>query len=213
MRRLAMSLVAVAFFLLSAPGSPMASRDLPALFPIQQQGKWGFIDRTGKVVISPQFQHAGNFREGRAGVKVRDKFGFIDETGKVVIPPRFDRVEDFAGGLARVQVGGKWGFVDPTGKMVVSPRFTAAGRFSEGRSPVQLSDYLPPLTQVTPLATFPDAKPALGQFLNFFEAGGYHYLTGIINQAIQAFFFDGKKRISGPGHCRGGYREDRQNQE
>jgi hypothetical protein len=137
MRPLAMLLAAVVFFLLPASRSLAAFRGLPALFPIQLQGKWGFIDRTGKVVVSPRFKHAGDFRERRASVQVGDKFGFVDETGKVVIPPQFDRVEDFAGGLARVQVGVKWGFVDPSGKIAVSPRFTAAGKFSEGRAPVQ----------------------------------------------------------------------------
>lgn len=54
MRRLARFSVAMAFFLLSAPGSPVASQEnLPGLFPIQQQGKRGFIDRTGKVIVPP----------------------------------------------------------------------------------------------------------------------------------------------------------------
>jgi hypothetical protein len=51
MRRLARIIVAVASFFLLPAGSLAASRDLPALFPTQQQGKWGFIDRAGKMVI------------------------------------------------------------------------------------------------------------------------------------------------------------------
>jgi hypothetical protein len=83
------------------------------------------LSTTGKVVVSPQFKHAGDFHEGRASVKVGEKLGFVDETGKVVIPPQFDRVEDFAGGLGRVAIGGNaW---TPTKRHL--SRFTAVGIF------------------------------------------------------------------------------------
>ena len=130
MRRVSVFLTAAVFFLALANSSPGASRDLPALFPIKQLGKWGFIDRTGKVIVPPQYAAAGEFHQGRARVKVGDKFGFIDPTGKVVIPPQFDKVAEFSEGLARVEIGGKSGFVDPNGKMVISPRFAKAGNFS-----------------------------------------------------------------------------------
>lgn len=102
-----------------------ASRDLPVLFPIQQQGKWGFIDRTSKVAVPPQFEHTADFHGGRASVKVRDKFGFVNETGNVVIPPQFNQVAEFSEGLARMAIGEKWGFVDVNGKIVISSQFTA----------------------------------------------------------------------------------------
>jgi hypothetical protein len=69
MRRVAVFLTATIFFLSLATSSSGASLDLSALFPIEQNGKWGFIDRSGKVVVSPRFQHAGDFHEGQAGVK------------------------------------------------------------------------------------------------------------------------------------------------
>ena len=82
MRRVAVFLTAAVFFLLLANSSPRASQTLPLLFPIAQQGKWGFLDRTGQVVVPPQFTTAWEFSEGRAGVKIKDQFGFIDQTGK-----------------------------------------------------------------------------------------------------------------------------------
>ncbi len=58
------------------------------LFRIEQNGKWGFIDKTGKVVIEPQFDDAWLFREGGlASVKIGDKHGYIDKTGKYVWEP------------------------------------------------------------------------------------------------------------------------------
>lgn len=133
MRPVAIFLTVAALFLALANSSPGASREFPTLFSIKQNDKWGFIDRTGKVIVPPQFKNAKEFSEGRAGVKVKDKFGFIDQTGKVVIPIQFDKVREFSEGLAAVEIGRKWGFVDKSGKMVISPRFTETGSFHEGR--------------------------------------------------------------------------------
>lgn len=48
-------------------------------------GKYGFIDRTGKLVISCQWKDARDFNDGIAYVQ-DDKgvWKFIDKTGKVV---------------------------------------------------------------------------------------------------------------------------------
>lgn len=56
MRRVSVFLVAAAFFLSLVNSSPGVSLDLPTLFPIKQLGKWGFIDRTGKVIVPSQFE-------------------------------------------------------------------------------------------------------------------------------------------------------------
>src|SRR5690606_37023747 len=41
--------------------------------------RWGFIDRSGNVVIPPQFEDtSGDFNEGLVGVSMDGKWGFID---------------------------------------------------------------------------------------------------------------------------------------
>ena len=65
--------------------------------------KYGFIDKSGKVVIELQFDDAGYFSEGLACVEKDDKYFFIDKSGKVVIEPQFDEVGDFSEGLAKVR--------------------------------------------------------------------------------------------------------------
>ena len=75
--------------------------------------KYGFIDKNGNWAIKPQFDGVGDrFREGLAGVEVKDKWGFIDKTGKFVIPPKFDNVESFEENLTCVQSHGKLGYID-----------------------------------------------------------------------------------------------------
>jgi len=39
--------------------------------PIEVRGKWGFMDRAGKLVIEAKFEDAENFSEGLAPVKVK----------------------------------------------------------------------------------------------------------------------------------------------
>ena len=77
--------------------------------------EWGFVDKTGHYVITPQFRFAGGFSDGLAAVTVGDNWGFIDKTGHYVINPQFNFARSFSEGLAAVRIGdsttGKWGFI------------------------------------------------------------------------------------------------------
>ena len=78
--------------------------------------KFGFIDKTGKVVIPPIYDLAWHFSEGLAGVEKNGKRGFVDKTGKVVIPLIYDSAYSFSEGLAVVGKNGKWEFSGETGR-------------------------------------------------------------------------------------------------
>lgn len=56
---------------------------------VKINGKWGYIDNTGKVQIEPQFEDAKPFSNGLAAVKMNDLWGYIDSTGQIVIDPVF----------------------------------------------------------------------------------------------------------------------------
>lgn len=106
--------------------------------------KWGFIDKTGKIVIPPQFVEVESFSEGLAKVAVinnegKQVWGFIDRTGKMVINPQFADVTNFKNGLAAVSYWtttkstltgsvyhhkSNFGFIDKTGKEVIPPKFS-----------------------------------------------------------------------------------------
>jgi WG containing repeat len=81
---------------------------------------WGFIDKTGKVAIEPQFQGAGSFSEGMAGVEIEGKWGFIDKTGQIVIGLRYDLVNSFSEGVAVVAKGDEVFLIDKTGQTILS---------------------------------------------------------------------------------------------
>src|SRR6476620_6138081 len=75
------------------------------LFPIEKDGKSGFIDRTGKIVIPPQFDNVTGFSEGLALATRNGKKFFIDQNGKVVFEAKFDIIDNFSEGLAAVNIG------------------------------------------------------------------------------------------------------------
>ena len=110
------------------------------LAPARSGGKWGYIDATGKWIIDPQFERAGNFAEGFAQVVVGGQTGYIDSKGNFVINPQYDIGDEFYEGLARVRSGGKWGFIDRKGRVVGDTKFLAAGHFSDGLAPVRTED-------------------------------------------------------------------------
>ena len=72
--------------------------ELVGLFPVYVNGKYGYIDRTGKIVVNPQFDYARDFSDGMAVVGIGDylsqKYGFIDKTGKIGVNPQFDWVQN-----------------------------------------------------------------------------------------------------------------------
>lgn len=100
--------------------------------------KWGFIDKTGKMVVQPQYGLAGDFSEGLAAVSSNDKWGFIDKTGRVVIGFNFDYASEFSDGLSAVMLGNKFGYIDRTGKTVIKPKYTYYSDFSEGLARVRV---------------------------------------------------------------------------
>lgn len=76
------------------------------LYRVQVNGKYGYIDRAGHVVVPPQYSRAEDFSEGLAAVSFDSsypgKWGYIDTNGRFVIAPRFQEAHSFSDGIARV---------------------------------------------------------------------------------------------------------------
>jgi hypothetical protein len=108
--------------------------EINPLFVIKQKGKFGYIYKTGKIAIEPQFDNARSFSEGLAAVQKGKKWGFIDKNGKYVIEPthsNVDNASNFSEGLAFIPNNG---FIDQTGKVVIETQkyVMYADKFSEG---------------------------------------------------------------------------------
>ncbi len=108
---------------------------------IRDRQKYGFIDKTGKVVIEPIYSDARDFHEGYAIVK-ENRWIFIDKTGARLSGP-WSGAKDFSEGLAAVYDGGKelWGFIDKSGNLKIPAEFYKVSSFHDGVCAVKYNSY------------------------------------------------------------------------
>lgn len=108
--------------------------------------KYGFIDKTGKCVINPQFEYAEEFHEGLSCVHIGalglpgGKTGYINHDGEFIIQPQFGWGKSFSEGLAPVSIGNKYGYIDKTGQTIIPIQFDKAYPFSEGLARIQIDE-------------------------------------------------------------------------
>lgn len=113
------------------------------MFPFRDagpDGKWGYIDAKGKVVIKPAYRQADDFVSGLARVTTSDETVYINSHGLWVfnLPDGCDATRRFSEGLAGFSVGlyagkpDKWGYFDRNGKVVIRPKYDRIGDFSGG---------------------------------------------------------------------------------
>jgi WG containing repeat len=112
--------------------------------------KKGYIDRTGKFVIPPQFDYAGEFSEGVAvigmiiGYKRSEggdedavdseivRMGYVNLQGKLIAEPQFYKCEDAHEGRCIVENDDGYGCLDTEGNWIVKPQYWDMQKFSEG---------------------------------------------------------------------------------
>ncbi|MBV8844761.1 MAG: WG repeat-containing protein, partial [Bryobacterales bacterium] len=96
---------------------------------VDWNGKSGFIDDLGELVIPCRFKGLGKFRNGLCSING----GFIDHSGEWLIEPRFLVASNFSEGCAFVSLDGEtFGFIDLRGDTVIRPDFQQCRSFSEG---------------------------------------------------------------------------------
>jgi hypothetical protein len=108
------------------------------LEPYLANGRYGYIDATGKLVIPCHFRSADAFSEGLAYVE-NDKRGFINKAGKYVItlPNGSPSASRFSDGLATINHYGKNSqvvYINKTGQPVLKLTFEMGAPFSNGRA-------------------------------------------------------------------------------
>ena len=63
-------------------------------FKVVLDGKWGFIDETGREICPYKYDWVHDFFKGFAQVRLNGKWGYIDETGREVVPCKYNWVDD-----------------------------------------------------------------------------------------------------------------------
>ena len=89
----------------------------------ESNGKWGFVDEKGKIIIKPRFEAVICFQEGLCPVKLNGKWGFINKKGQIVITPRYGFARGFRNGYSIVVNNGMFGAINKKGEVTVPIKF------------------------------------------------------------------------------------------
>ena len=60
------------------------------IFAATNNGKWGFVDSNGNILLDYQYEKATDLNEyGFAGIKLDGKWGVVNSEGKVILEPQY----------------------------------------------------------------------------------------------------------------------------
>ena len=89
------------------------------LYQIQQNNKFGFIDRNGKEIVEAKYDSVIlDNAESLIAVKFNGLWGFIDKKGEFKIIPQYKDTKGFKDGLAYVKDDNYEGYIDQQGKFI-----------------------------------------------------------------------------------------------
>jgi WG repeat protein len=170
-------------------------------------GKAGYIDRTGKMAIPPQFAFAGDFHNGLARVVLDGRCFIAGDSGeRMGTPPSVPAATSCGGVPDFITARCKEGFIDQNGN--VRFEFEGARDFSEGLAAVSVSGKWGFINTLG----FMTIKPEFDQTREFSEAfaavrqgskWGYIDKTGVTIIPLQ--FTEADSFSSGLAKVNGGY--------
>ncbi len=103
---------------------------------VQKNGKIGYINSKGVLIIPTQFESVTPFVNGFGYVQKSGKFGIINTKGQIISVPQYDEIKPFNENMAAIRIDEKWGFINTKGELVISPQFDAAESFYKGQASV-----------------------------------------------------------------------------
>lgn len=152
------------------PAPPLKAKGSDSLYLFKDNGKWGYLDRNGAIVIPAEFDAAGDFFEGLAPATKGDARGYINTSGRFEILRREEYLGPFRDGLAGVgrnsdvDTAVYTDLIDRQGNSAFDFRFATIRPFSEG------------------LATFglPAASPSARNYLSLIGKFGFVDRAGVV---------------------------------
>jgi hypothetical protein len=99
-------------------------------------GRSGFLDKFGKVVVPALYKEVGFYSEGLSIVEGQQAKTGIDINGNVLFEVDCEWIGEFKDGLARFRNNGKYGYLNRQGDIIIESKFEWADDFSEGLAPV-----------------------------------------------------------------------------
>jgi hypothetical protein len=103
---------------------------------VKKDGKVGYVNKEGVVLIKVEYDEGLTFKEGYTAVRQGAKWRYMDSTGKAITDPIFDDAVSFSDGLAAVQKNNEYGFININGEVIIPFTFSNAHAFSENLAAV-----------------------------------------------------------------------------
>ncbi|MFN2430018.1 MAG: WG repeat-containing protein [Cryomorphaceae bacterium] len=101
-------------------------------YPVEKNGKWGFIDEDGNLKIAPKYDFVEEFKESIALVGIGDEVAYIDKSGRQITDFKFESGFSFINGFAVVENEGLYGVINRQGAEIIDVVYEDIGEFSEG---------------------------------------------------------------------------------
>ncbi len=156
------------------------------IFPVKnKEGKMGYVDLTGKLVIPCQYDMFGSLHYGlvSVGKKVNNKtfYGYAGKDGKEILPGLLSEAGEFTDGYALVkdESSPKKYFINTMGEKQILPRtYAEIYSFKDGYAVGKVN----PVTGTNPTWVFIDTKLKEADSVTspslYFFADGYSLITG-----------------------------------
>lgn len=132
---------------------------------VRKDGKYGYIDVSGRLVIPVKYQDAGSFSAGLAPVCLYGKYGYVDKSGEMVVPFKFSYAFPFSEGLAAVELNGKVAYIGPDGKTVIPYMLDSGKPFKDGIAEVTVDGQTKYMDKVGNI--FDEVSEAFSSFSGF----------------------------------------------
>ncbi|MBO6621411.1 MAG: WG repeat-containing protein [Balneola sp.] len=163
------------------------------IHPVLLNGKWGYINQNGEMVISPRYDEARDVSGNYAAVRNGTLWGFVKENPiEVVVTSKFAILGEFENGLAPAQLpGGKYGYIDGTGEFFFDPQFDFATKFSDGYAAVRtdgLWGYVTSSGSIAIEPAFSGAKPFSDDLAAVETFDGWVYINSAGETVLQPSF-------------------------
>ncbi len=155
------------------------------LFPFESNGRWGYMNAQGEVIVEPEYVEADTFSDGLALVRkspgADGQYGYIDQNGNVVIPCSYYMAYPFHSGAALVSLAthtdeDRWTYIDKNGNRLFEKEFILARSFSEDYAVVLKEGYgfpVPPDIDIPKKWSYIDKSGNFATELDFEEARGF----------------------------------------
>ena len=107
---------------------------------VRTNSKFGYIDKSGKLIIPMDYDYAVKFVNGLGRVNRDGKYGFINKKGVFIIPLIYDDSGfSFMEDCVKMRLEGKWGFLDSKGNTIVPCIYEEVRFFKDGLANVKLN--------------------------------------------------------------------------